>query len=84
MYYFTLFITPMTLLCGVFFPIDQLPPAVQAIAQALPLTHSVALIRPLLAGALPAHAATGIGILSGVSLVAFVIALRLTRRRLLS
>jgi lipooligosaccharide transport system permease protein len=25
MYYFTLFITPMTLISGVFFPTDQLP-----------------------------------------------------------
>jgi lipooligosaccharide transport system permease protein len=31
MYYFTLFVTPMTLLSGVFFPVEQLPAAFQAI-----------------------------------------------------
>jgi lipooligosaccharide transport system permease protein len=56
MYYFTLAITPMMLLCGVFFPPEQLPGAVQAAAQALPLTHAVALSRPLLNGVMPDHA----------------------------
>ena len=34
MYYFTLAITPMMLLCGVFFPVDQLPPFLQSVSQA--------------------------------------------------
>jgi lipooligosaccharide transport system permease protein len=53
MYYFTLVITPMMLACGVFFPLDQLPPVLQTVAQALPLTHAVGIARPLLNGALP-------------------------------
>jgi hypothetical protein len=40
MYYFTLAVTPMMLVCGVFFPVSQLPAALQAVAQALPLTHA--------------------------------------------
>lgn len=83
MYYFTLFITPMVLLCGVFFPVDQLPPFVQAAAAWLPLAHSVALIRPLVFGALPAAPLLNIGVLAAVTCAAFWIATVLARRRLL-
>ena len=83
MYYFTLFITPMVLLCGVFFPVDQLPPLVQSIGAWLPLTHAVALVRPLLLGEIPAGIAGHIAALLIVSVAAFWIALALTRRRLL-
>jgi ABC-type polysaccharide/polyol phosphate export permease len=41
MYYFTLFITPMLLVSGVFFPADQLPAIVHAVASWLPLSHAV-------------------------------------------
>jgi len=40
MYYFTLVVTPMTLLCGVFFPTSQLPPILQQAGALLPLTHA--------------------------------------------
>ena len=46
-YYFTLFLTPMMFLSGVFFPLDNLPEAVRWLAMALPLTQAVALVRPL-------------------------------------
>ncbi len=83
MYYFTLFITPMTLLCGVFFPVDQLPAAVQAVGAWLPLSHAVDLIRPLAFGRLPGNIAFHIGTLLATSLAAFWIATALVRRRLL-
>ena len=51
LYYFTLFITPMFLLSGTFFPIDAMLPWVQWAAQALPLTHAVAVVRPMMTGA---------------------------------
>ncbi|MCX8018146.1 MAG: ABC transporter permease [Rhodocyclaceae bacterium] len=82
MYYFTLFITPMTLMCGVFFPIEQLPEAMRQIAHWLPLSHMVALIRPLAAGALPAHAALHLAVLAVIGAAAFWLALSLARRRL--
>src|SRR5918999_236959 len=53
MYYFTLAITPMMLACGVFFPLEQLPGWLQSTAQAFPLTHAVALARPLMNGTVP-------------------------------
>ena len=83
MYYFTLFITPMVLLCGVFFPTDQLPPLVQTVAAWLPLTHSVALIRPLLFDSVPSNIIFHLAVLIGISMAAFWVAVVLTRRRLL-
>ncbi len=83
MYYFTLFITPMVLLCGVFFPVDQLPPLVQAISTWLPLSLSVQLVRPLVFGEIPANPISSVGGLLLMTVVAFSIALHLTRRRLL-
>jgi len=53
MYYFTLVITPMMLLCGVFFPVKQLPESAQMVAGVLPLTHAIDLARPLMNGAIP-------------------------------
>jgi lipooligosaccharide transport system permease protein len=84
MYYFTLFITPMTLLSGVFFPISQMPPFLQALAGALPLTHAVHLIRPLLLGEWPASPVINVAWLLAITLAATWIAVGLTRRRLLS
>jgi lipooligosaccharide transport system permease protein len=83
MYYFTLFITPMTLISGVFFPTDQLPGWLAAVGGWLPLAQGVALVRPLLAGQVPPNALIHIMVLLATAGVAFVIALRLTRRRLL-
>ncbi len=45
-----LFILPMFLFSGTFFPLDQYPAAVQAIVQALPLWQGVELIRALTLG----------------------------------
>ncbi|WP_126443710.1 ABC transporter permease [Sulfuricystis multivorans] len=83
MYYFTLFITPMVIVCGVFFPVDQLPAFVQAIAAWLPLSHSVALIRPLIFGHLPADILQHAGALAAITVAAFWIAVVLARRRFL-
>lgn len=82
-YYFTLFITPMSLISGVFFPIDQLPGAIRAVAEALPLSHGVALVRPLLKGQVPESIGWHLLMLATTTVIAFLIARRLTRRRLL-
>ena len=83
MYYFTLVITPMMLVCGVFFPVAQLPDWLQAVSAALPLTHAVAIARPLLVGEVPGQVLLHVVVLAGYGLVAFHIALVLARRRLL-
>ncbi|MDP1594546.1 MAG: ABC transporter permease [Gallionella sp.] len=82
MYYFTLVITPMTLLCGVFFPVDQLPAALQTVSAMLPLTHAVDLARPLLNNAIPVNFMADIAVLTGYALAGFYVSLVLFRRRL--
>lgn len=82
MYYFTLVITPMMLLCGVFFPVAQLPPALQAMSAILPLSHAVDIARPLLNGALPSHVFLHIAVLMAYTLSGFYVSLVLFRRRL--
>jgi lipooligosaccharide transport system permease protein len=81
-YYFTLAITPMMMLCGVFYPVEQLPAWLQGIVQFLPLTHAVALARPLMTGAVPPDVLTPLLVLAGYAGVGFYAALVLTRRRL--
>jgi len=82
-YYMTIVLTPMLMLSGVFFPIEQLPGAVQAGAKLLPLYHGVALVRPLLLGQLPQATAMHLAVLAAYAMVGFYLALILTRRRLL-
>ena len=80
-YYFTLFLTPTMFLSGVFFPREQLPGFMQAIAQWLPLTAAVELIRPLFLGQWPAQAGQHLMVLIAYGAGAFWLALALTRRR---
>jgi lipooligosaccharide transport system permease protein len=80
-YYFTLFLTPMMFLSGVFFPLEQLPPVVRVIADWLPLSHAVALVRPLFMDVWPANALQHLLVLAGYTVVAFWVALALTRKR---
>jgi lipooligosaccharide transport system permease protein len=83
LYYFTLVITPMVLLCGVFFPVAQLPDALQAVSSVLPLTHAVQIARPLVNGMVPGDLLTHILVLLAYAAVAFYVALVLSRRRML-
>lgn len=82
MYYFTLVITPMMLVCGVFFPVAQLPGPLQAVTQALPLTHAVELVRPLMSGTVPSGIPLHLAVLGAYAVAGFYAALVLTRRRL--
>jgi lipooligosaccharide transport system permease protein len=83
LYYFTLVITPMVLLCGVFFPVSQLPALLQGVSAWLPLSHAIELARPLVLGHLPADSGLHVAVLIAYGAVGFTIALALTRRRLL-
>ncbi|BEP95020.1 ABC transporter permease [Acidovorax sp. A79] len=80
-YYFTLVLTPMMFLSGVFFPREQLPPIVRAISDWLPLTNAVELVRPLFMDQWPANALRHGLVLVVTTVVAFWVALALTRRR---
>ncbi|MBT9566841.1 MAG: ABC transporter permease [Thiobacillus sp.] len=83
LYYFTLVITPMVLLCGVFFPVSQLPEVVQGVSAWLPLTHAIDMVRPLVTGRSPEHSVLHVIVLLLYGGVGYTIALALTRRRLL-
>ncbi|TAJ79831.1 MAG: nodulation protein NodJ [Gallionellaceae bacterium] len=82
MYYFTLVITPMMMLCGVFFPVTQLPESLQHVAGVLPLTHAVDLARPLVNGSVPPALGLHIAVLLAYTLFGFYVSLVLFRRRL--
>ena len=84
MYYFTLVITPMVLLCGVFFPVTQLPPLLQHVSAVLPLTHAIDLARPLVNGHVPTPPGCTCCVLAAYAAVGFYLALVLARRRLLT
>ncbi|HJV61242.1 MAG TPA: ABC transporter permease, partial [Albitalea sp.] len=80
-YYFTLIMTPMTFLSGVYFPIGQMPGWLQAIAQVLPLTAAVQIVRPLIIGQMPEDWARPLLVLAAYALAGYYLALVLTRRR---
>ncbi|PPE70494.1 ABC transporter permease [Caldimonas thermodepolymerans] len=80
-YYFTLVLTPMTFVSGVYFPTDQLPGWLQQVAPWLPLTAAVELVRPLVIGQWPQQVAAPAAVLAGYAAVGYYVALVLTRRR---
>ncbi len=82
-YYFVLVVTPMFVLCGVFYPISNLPEAMQSMVAFLPLTHAVELIRPLMAGDKPANIPLHVSVLASYALISFYFAVVLVRKRLL-
>jgi lipooligosaccharide transport system permease protein len=80
-YYFTLFLTPVMFLSGVFFPLEQLPTLARVAAQWLPLSNAVALVRPLFMDQWPQDALHHVLVLAAYASVSFWIALALTRKR---
>ena len=83
-YFFTFWVTPMFIFSGVFFEIEVFPLPVQIIAWALPMTHLVAIIRPLTAG-LPLDlgmVAVYLGYTLLLSVFAFTFAYRRMRKRM--
>lgn len=82
MYYFTLAVTPMFLFCGVFYPLEALPHFAQLLAQMLPLTHAVVLIRPLLTDLPLTQPFVHVAVLALYALAGFATASFLVSRRL--
>ncbi|MCG6980256.1 MAG: ABC transporter permease [Deltaproteobacteria bacterium] len=79
-----LFITPMFLFSGTFFPLETLPHWAQTLAQVLPLTHLVAIVRALAMGKLQAQLLLSLLYLIIFSALTFVLAILLMRRRLIN
>ncbi len=82
LYYFTLVLTPMLLFSGVFFPLNGMPGWLQQGAQLLPLTHAIAMVRPLMTGMVPHDILLHTAVLLGYTLLALLLAGRLIHRRL--
>jgi lipooligosaccharide transport system permease protein len=78
-----LFITPMFLFSGTFFPLQNLPPWAQTVAQIFPLTHLVELTRTLALGRPGLSTFTAILYLSVWSALLFPIAIIRMERRLI-
>jgi lipooligosaccharide transport system permease protein len=81
-YYWTLFLTPMFMFSGIFFPLDRLPGWVQAFSWCMPLRHSVDLMRALLVDGDPGAAAGAALWIVVVTGALFVLPLNLLHRRL--
>ncbi len=78
-----LFITPMFLFSGTFFPLENLPGWAQIVAHALPLTHLVGLTRALTLGYLGADLLWHLAYLLIFAAVFFPLALRKMHMRLI-
>lgn len=82
---FRFVMTPLFLFSGVFFPVEQLPDAVQWIAQATPLYHGADLVRGLTLGDIgPVEGAVHVGYLAAFFVVAAAIARWTLHRRLVN
>ncbi len=84
MYYNTLLMTPMMLLSSVFFPLQEMPMAIQWLAWLLPLIHAVELVRPLMTGLPLEQPGLHLVVLAGYSAAFLALAIRLCKRRLLA
>lgn len=81
-YFYTLFMTPLFLFSGIFFPLDTLPPIILKIAFFTPLYHLVNICRSLSSGLLSATIWDIIWILAVVILLT-PYSFRLMRRRII-
>lgn len=79
---FRFVINPLFLFSGTFFPVSQLPDAVEWVAAATPLYHGVALVRGAVLDSMPSAWPLHLGYLVVFLWVTAVIANRLLRRRL--
>jgi lipooligosaccharide transport system permease protein len=81
-YYFTLVITPMMFVSGVFYPRNALPRVVQAVGDWLPLSHGVDLARAITLGLPARHPLLDVLVLAAHGALSVYIATILIRRRL--
>jgi lipooligosaccharide transport system permease protein len=78
-----LFITPMFLFSGVFFPISSLPLWAQYVAQALPLTFLVSVLRSLALGYFNFSGVIALLGLAAIAIVCTFLSMSLLRKRVL-
>ena len=76
-------ITPLFLVAGTFFPLDQLPEWAQLLAQLNPLYHCVELVRHAVFGFEPGHDLAHVVVLLGFGALMWTLAVSRMRRRLI-
>jgi lipooligosaccharide transport system permease protein len=81
-YYFTLFISPMFFLSGVFFPLSTFPELLQKLSWIAPLTPVAQITRALFQGEFGPKLLPALGIIIGYTVIFFAISLVTMRRRL--
>jgi lipooligosaccharide transport system permease protein len=82
-YFYTLFMTPLFLFSGIFFPLDAMPAVVARIAWFTPLYHLVNVCRALAAGA-PGAALAGTAWIVTVAFLLSPFPFRMMRRRIIA
>lgn len=82
-YYTELIITPMLFFSGVFFPLDRFPGWMKTFSQFLPLTHAVKISRAVYSGAYDGGLVWSFVVILGLEGIAFFIALKSMKRRLI-
>ena len=82
-YYFTLFITPLFLFSGIFFPIDTLPGWAQRVAWFTPLYHVVVACRGLISGSSMGSVLVSVAWITVLALALFLLPIWLMKRRLI-
>ena len=78
-----LFITPMFLFSGVFFPISSLPVWAQCVAWGFPLTFLVSLIRDLSLGIFSVYALVALVVLVFIAVACTFVSMLLLHKRIL-
>jgi len=76
-------VMPMFLFSGIFFPVTQLPGALQLFLEVVPLYHAVALLRAMTTGVIGPAVAWHLLYLIGAGSLAFVVAMRRLERALI-
>ena len=78
-----LFITPMFLFCGVFFPLERMPVWVRIFAEFLPLTYVVEIFRDITLGRSGSAQLGNISIIFCITGISFFLGVYLMRKRLI-
>jgi lipooligosaccharide transport system permease protein len=83
-YYTELVITPMLFFSGVFFPLDKFPQWMKVFALCMPLTHAVNISRAAYSGETTPGLGWNFLVLLVLEIIAFIVGIKLMKRRLIS
>jgi lipooligosaccharide transport system permease protein len=82
-YYSELVITPMLFFSGVFFPLDRFPGWMKTFSQFMPLTHAVAICRGVFSGEYSQSLIFHFLVILVLEIMAFILGVKLMKKRLI-